>query len=94
VTHEIFARKFTLWNWQRSSLKTHNEFFFYLVLMLFGGLVNYGIYAWLVFSYQSVAENLIVGLAVVCIAWMFVNYATSKLVLFHQDVNQRNDVED
>lgn len=62
-----------------------NEFFSYLLLMLCGGVVNYGLYSWLITSYRLVLENPIIGIAVGSIAGMIVNLATSKLILFRKD---------
>ncbi len=78
-----FNRRFTFSN-RRSGLKRENEFLAYFLLMLVGGVVNYGIYGWLVVSYAVVVQYPVVGVAVGSLAGMLVNLATSRLFLFRE----------
>ncbi|EKS7212114.1 GtrA family protein [Enterobacter ludwigii] len=82
----IFNRSITF-KGKRSNMKAGSEFVSYLLLMLCGGAVNYGLYSWLISSYGIVLEHPIIGVAAGSIAGMFVNLATSKLILFRKEVN-------
>jgi hypothetical protein len=50
--------------------------------MLGGGLVNYGLYAFLVGSNATVAAYPILGVVAGTLAGMTINFCTSKFVLF------------
>ena len=82
----LFNRRITF-KGKSSSMKPRNEFLSYLALMLCGGAVNYGLYSWLISAYRIVMENPVIGVAAGSVAGMFVNLATSKLVLFRKDAN-------
>jgi len=68
-----------------SGMKTQNEFASYFILMLGGGVINYGLYSWLITAYKVALDNPIIGIAAGSIAGMFVNLATSRLILFRKD---------
>ncbi|CNL80459.1 GtrA-like protein [Yersinia aldovae] len=71
---------------KRSGMNPQNEFFSYLLLMLGGGVINYGLYSWLITAYKIVLENPIIGIAAGSIAGMVVNLATSRFILFRKDI--------
>lgn len=80
----LFNRSITFKE-KKSNMKPQHEFLSYFVLMLGGGAVNYGLYSWLISTYQVVLEHPVIGVAAGSIAGMFVNLATSKLFLFRKD---------
>lgn len=77
----IFNRAITF-SHRQSGLKKGNEFAAYLLLMLVGGCVNYGVYAWLIMAYELVARHPILGVATGSLAGMLVNLASSRWLLF------------
>ncbi|WP_133623323.1 GtrA family protein [Erwinia sp. LJJL01] len=79
-----FNRRITF-NGKSSNMKPRNEFLTYLILMLGGGAVNYGVYSWLISVYSVVIDYPVIGVAAGSVAGMFVNLATSKLILFRKD---------
>lgn len=81
----MFNRSITFKS-RRSGMKKHNEFFSYFFLMLAGGVFNYAVYAWMVLAYEIVSKNLFIGVAFGSLAGMFVNYSTSRFMLFRRDV--------
>lgn len=82
----LFNRSITF-KGKSSNMKPRTEFVSYLVLMLCGGVVNYGLYSCLVSAYKLVSEHPVIGVAAGSIAGMFVNLATSKLILFRKDTS-------
>ena len=82
----LFNRRITF-KGKSSKMKASSEFASYLLLMLFGGAVNYGLYSWLISAYRIVFEHPVIGVAAGSIAGMFVNLATSKLILFRKEAN-------
>ncbi|CAM6192273.1 TPA: GtrA family protein [Enterobacter hormaechei] len=82
----LFNRSVTF-KGKSSNMKAGSEFASYLLLMLCGGAVNYGLYSWLITSYRIVFEHPVIGVAAGSIAGMFVNLATSKLILFRKEAN-------
>lgn len=80
----LFNRSITF-KGKSSNMKPRAEFLSYLVLMLGGGAVNYGLYSWLVSAYKLVSEHPVIGVAAGSIAGMFVNLATSKFLLFRKE---------
>lgn len=77
----VFNRSITF-KGKSSNMNPRNEFLSYLVLMLGGGAVNYGIYSWLISTYRAVIDYPVIGVAAGSVAGMFVNLATSKIILF------------
>jgi putative flippase GtrA len=73
---------------RRSGLSAQREFAIYLILMLAGGSINYGIYAWLIVSYQLVLQFPIIGVAVGSIAGLAVNLASSRFLLYRFSFDQ------
>ncbi len=70
---------------RRSPYAPSTEMAFYILLMVVGGVVNYGIYAWLVSSSPAVAQAPVLGVAAGSLAGMAVNLTTSRFLLFrHQ----------
>ena len=67
---------------KKSNFTKSAEFAAYFILMLLGGAVNYGTYAWLVIRYPLVLANPVIGVAVGSIAGMCVNFLTSRLLIF------------
>lgn len=82
----LFNRSVTF-KGKSSNMKAGSEFASYLLLMLCGGAVNYGIYSCLISAYRIVFEHPVIGVAAGSIAGMFVNLATSKLILFRKEAN-------
>lgn len=81
----LFNRKITFKD-KSSCMKPQNEFLSYFVLMLGGGSVNYGLYSWLISTYEIALEYPIIGVAAGSIAGMVVNLATSRFFLFRKDI--------
>lgn len=81
----ILNRRWTFCN-HRSGMENKREFSLYLLLMLFGGAVNYGVYVWLVIAYPLVFQHPILGVAVGSLAGMIVNFSTSHFILFRHKV--------
>jgi putative flippase GtrA len=65
-----------------SGLHNTQELFFYFVLMLIGGGINYGVYSIIIMNSAFALNNPVIGVAVGSICGMFVNLLTSKLILF------------
>jgi len=65
-----------------SGLNNANEFFIYLAIMLIGGSVNFGLYAWLVTSFQLFQVNPIIGVAFGSLAGMIINFFSSRYILY------------
>ena len=61
------------------------EFAAYFGLMLLGGVVNYGVYAWLIIQHPFVLTNPIIGVAAGSVAGMCVNFATSRWIVFRNN---------
>lgn len=80
----IFNRGITFKK-KRSGMSIKSEFLSYLILMLGGGVVNYGLYSWLITAYKTVLDNPIIGIAAGSIAGMTINLATSRFILFRKD---------
>lgn len=84
------AAVFTTWVINRSCTfdRSHSnqpparEFVMYLGLMFGGGVVNYGLYAFLVSRFVAVADHPILGVVAGTLAGMTINFCTSKFVLF------------
>ena len=79
----IFNRAITF-SHRRSGLKKAHEFTAYLLLMLAGGSVNYGLYAWLVVTYDLAARHPVIAVAAGSLGGMLVNLATSRWLLFQE----------
>lgn len=69
---------------RRSSDRTR-EWQRYLLAMLGGGLVNYGVYALLVATLEPVARWPVLGVAAGSLAGMVVNYLSSSRWIFRSD---------
>lgn len=69
-----------------SSLSRKKEFLSYMILMLAGGLVNYGVYSALVLWLPLVRQYLILGVAAGSLAGMVVNFLTARFLLFSKRV--------
>jgi putative flippase GtrA len=67
-----------------SALSRRSEFLSYLVLMLLGGLVNYGVYSVLILWQPLVREHLVLGVAAGSLAGMIVNFLTARYLLFRK----------
>lgn len=73
---------------RKSGLSARREFSTYLLLMLAGGIVNYGVYAWLIVSYAVVVEHPVLGVAAGSLAGMAVNLASSRLLLYRFSIDR------
>jgi len=58
----LLNRRWTF-QYRNSGLANSHEFAAYLALMLVGGAFNYGVYVWMVVSYQLVHQNPVIGVA-------------------------------
>ena len=67
---------------KKSNLTKPAEFAAYFGLMLLGGAVNYGTYAWLIIKVPSILLNPIIGVAAGSIAGLCINFATSRMIIF------------
>jgi putative flippase GtrA len=67
---------------KKSGLSAKREFATYLILMIGGGIINYGIYAWLIISYQVVLKHPVIGVAAGSLAGMMVNLLSARLFLY------------
>jgi putative flippase GtrA len=68
-----------------SGLNNAKEFLVYLAIMLIGGLINFGLYVWLVFSFQLFQANPVLGVAFGSLAGMLINFSLSRFILYgHQ----------
>lgn len=76
--HLTFAQR-------RSSYAPTTEMAFYILLMVLGGAVNYGLYAWLVATSPIVTQAPVLGVAAGSLAGMAVNLATSRFLLFRHN---------
>lgn len=65
-----------------SGMSLFGEFSRYLSVMLGGGIVNYFVYAVLVFAVNAIENQPIWGVAVGSIAGMYVNYISAKHFVF------------
>ena len=69
---------------RQSGLSRKSEFTAYLSLMLVGGAVNYATYSALVLGVPTVRHHLFLGVAAGSLAGMFVNFLTSRYLLFRR----------
>lgn len=67
---------------RRSGLSRKGEFTAYLLMMLAGGTVNYGVYSALVLEVEIVNRHLFLGVAAGSLAGMVVNFLSSRFLLF------------
>ena len=73
---------------RQSGLSAQREFASYLILMLAGGTVNYGVYAWLIISYQLVLQHPVIGVAAGSLVGMAVNLVSSRFLLYRFSFDQ------
>lgn len=78
-----FNRRFTFPDGARSTLARQAAQ--YLLAMSAGFAVNYGSYAWLVYSVELVRNWPVIGVAVGSVLGMFVNFASSKWWVFRRN---------
>lgn len=78
----VFNRSFTFRNDRRDNV--HGEWARYLLAMVAGFSVNFGIYSLLVFHYAAVREMPAIGVAAGSIAGLFVNYLSSRYWVFRR----------
>ncbi|MEA5097994.1 MAG: GtrA family protein [Burkholderiaceae bacterium] len=69
-----------------SKLPIHQEFSVYLILMLVGGSVNYGVYAWLIVSDEIVRQHPVLGVACGSLAGMAINLFCAQFLLFRHHI--------
>ncbi len=65
-----------------SKLSLRREFVVYMLLMLLGGSVNYGVFAALVLMLDTVRDHPVIGVAAGSLAGMLINLASSRFLLF------------
>lgn len=73
-----------------SGMSLFGEFARYFTLMIGGGLVNYGVFALLVFQYAFVKEQPVWGVAGGSLVGMAFNYLSSRKMVFRQASSQKN----
>lgn len=78
-----------------SGLSLMSEFVRYVVLMIGGGLVNYAVFAFLVYQFSAVNEQPVWGVAAGSIVGMGFNFLSSRKMIFRQsakpETNKRGD---
>lgn len=74
---------------RNSGLRNCNEFVVYLALMFVGGLVNYGVYVYLVVAYKLVQQHPVMGVAVGSLMGMLINFSSSRFLLFRRVDRER-----
>lgn len=72
---------------KKSTLPIYQELIAYVGLMLLGGAANYATYTWLVIAFEYVHSNPFLAVAAGSLAGMFLNYSTSKFVIFRKNSN-------
>ena len=77
----LFNRAITFRN-RNSGHSKGKEFGFYLALMMIGGSINYGVYAFMIARYAVIALYPVFGVAAGSLAGMTVNLVTSRFLLF------------
>jgi putative flippase GtrA len=80
----ILNRSFTFRRETRSGMPAAGEWLTYLVLMVVGGVVNYGIYALAVELSEPVRRYPVLGVALGSIAGMAINFWTAKTMVFER----------
>lgn len=68
--------------YQTSGQKASREFVQYFLLMLIGGVANYGTYAFLVTHFIFFSSNLAISVAPGSLIGLLINYLTSRFLLF------------
>jgi putative flippase GtrA len=58
------------------------EFLGYLGLMLFGGTLNYAVYAWMVLYVRIAQDSPVLGVAAGSLSGMLLNFMTSRYFLY------------
>jgi putative flippase GtrA len=77
----VFNRSITFGT-RMSNRPIRTELLVYLSLMLFGGIINYAVYAFLVYRNALVFMYPVLGVAAGALAGMSVNFVLSRFVLF------------
>ena len=77
----LFNRAITFRN-RHSGHSKGKEFSMYLALMMIGGSINYGVYAFMVARYSMIALYPDFGVAAGSLAGMTINLLTSRFLLF------------
>lgn len=77
----VLNRSFTFRD-RRSGTSRRSEFAIYLILMLGGGAVNYGVYAAMITRYEYVGVHPVIGIAVGSLAGMTINLLSSRFLVF------------
>jgi len=65
-----------------AGLGLFKEFLSYLGLMLFGGTLNYAVYAWMVLYVSIAQDSPVLGVAVGSLSGMLLNFMTSRYLLY------------
>ena len=77
-----FLNRHMTFRQRRSGMSPSQEFRRYFLMMVGGGLVNYCVYALLVYFSYSVANQPVWGVAFGSLAGMLVNYSLAKVFVF------------
>jgi putative flippase GtrA len=73
---------FTFANKAHKQRSQHHEWLRYLCLNMFGATLNYAIYSVLVFNFQLVQQQPVIGVAAGSLAAMLVNFCVCKYYVF------------
>lgn len=73
-----------------SGMSLMGEFARYFTLMIGGGLVNYGVFAFLVFQFATVKAQPVWGVAAGSLVGMAFNYLSSRKMVFRQASGQKS----
>lgn len=73
-----------------SGMSLMGEFARYFTLMIGGGLVNYGVFAFLVFQFAIVNAQPVWGVAAGSLVGMAFNYLSSRKMVFRQASGQKS----
>lgn len=74
--------RFMTFRQRHSGMTLSREFQRYFLMMLGGGVVNYCVYAVLVYFSNTVADQPVWGVAVGSLAGMLVNYSLARIFVF------------
>lgn len=80
----LLNRNITFHTTTGNKISVTKEFLLYLWCMLFGGIANLATYYFLVRFYTIISEHPIIGVAIGSIVGMFINFISSKWLVFRQ----------
>lgn len=78
TTTWILNRHFTFQRRDKHSIREWGQ---YVLLMIIGGLINYGIYSVIVWSVSPTRQNLYLAVAIGSVCGMFINFISARSIL-------------